>query len=94
MLILPTRITHETARVCTHMLTQALADTGSALGETRVVADASPLQHFDSSALAVLLECRRQAQRRGQHFSVRDLPMRLRALAVLYGIDQLLPDAR
>jgi phospholipid transport system transporter-binding protein len=51
------------------------------------------LQKFDSSAIAVLLECRREAQIQGKSFSVRGLPERLRALAALYGVAQLLPAA-
>jgi phospholipid transport system transporter-binding protein len=57
------------------------------------VADASSLQKFDSSAIAVLLECRREAQIQGKSFSVRGLPERLRSLAALYGVAQLLPAA-
>ena len=56
-----------------------------------VVADASALQAFDSSALAVLLECRREAQVAGKSFSVQGLPARLRQLAQLYGVAELIP---
>lgn len=64
-------------------------------GETgaEVIADASALQEFDSSALAVLLACRRQALASGKTFSVRGLPERLRHLAGLYGVGALLPAA-
>jgi predicted metal-binding protein len=41
-----------------------------------VVADASPLQKFDSSALAVLLECRREALLQRKSFAVKALPTR------------------
>jgi phospholipid transport system transporter-binding protein len=58
-----------------------------------VVADASSLIKFDSSAVAVLLECRREAQIQGKSFSVRGLPERLRSLAALYGVAELLPAA-
>jgi len=58
-----------------------------------VVADATSLSRFDSSALAVLLACRRQAQALGRAFYVRGLPPRLRQLAGLYGIAELIPDA-
>ena len=70
------------------MLAQALPSQ-----EQAVVADASGLTKFDSSAIAVLLECRREAQIQGKSFSVRGLPERLRALAALYGVAQLLPAA-
>ena len=57
------------------------------------VIDASDLSHFDSSALAVLLELRRECARIGKQFAVRSLPQRLRDLATLYGIDGLLTAA-
>jgi phospholipid transport system transporter-binding protein len=89
MLVLPARLTHEQAGPCSQMLTQALR----AHAETAVVADAGPLVQFDSSALAVLLECRREALGLGKSFSVSRLPPRLRELATLYGVDELLPAA-
>ncbi len=70
------------------MLAQALR----ALSQT-AVADASGLHSFDSSAIAVLLECRREAQLQGKSFSVRGLSERLRSLAALYGVAELLPAA-
>jgi phospholipid transport system transporter-binding protein len=88
MLILPQEISHSNARSCAHMLVQALQS-----GPTAVVADAGALSRFDSSALAVLLECRREAQVAGKTFSVRAMPARLRSLAALYGVAQLLPAA-
>jgi phospholipid transport system transporter-binding protein len=88
MLVLPADITHANARACAHMLAQALRSQNEA-----VVADASSLQKFDSSAIAVLLECRREAQIQGKSFSVRGLPERLRSLAALYGVAELLPAA-
>jgi phospholipid transport system transporter-binding protein len=88
MLMLPAEITHSSARSCAHMLTQALQQS-----EQAVVADASALAKFDSSALAVLLNCRREAQVVGKTFSVRGLPPKLRALASMYGVAELLPAA-
>jgi phospholipid transport system transporter-binding protein len=88
MLMLPNEITHRNARSCAHMLVQALQQS-----EAAVVADATALSRFDSSALAVLLQCRREAQVAGKTFSVRALPARLRALATIYGVAQLLPAA-
>lgn len=88
MLMLPAEITHSNARSCAHMLVQALQQSDPA-----VVADASPLTKFDSSALAVLLNCRREAQVVGKTFSVRALPPKLRALASMYGVAELLPAA-
>jgi phospholipid transport system transporter-binding protein len=89
MLVLPARLTHEQAGPCARMLAQALRSQA----ETAVVADAGALTHFDSSALAVLLECRREALVLGKSFSVSRLPARLRELATLYGVAALLPAA-
>ena len=57
LLVLPAELTHAQAGPCSRMLAQALrAEPGP-----QAVADASALRHFDSSALAVLLDCRREA---------------------------------
>ena len=58
-----------------------------------VLVDASALVRFDSSALAVLLECRREALHDGKGFGVRGLAPRLQALAQLYGVAELLNEA-
>lgn len=87
MLVLPADLTHKQATACVRMLLQTLREHK---GEA-VVADAAALATFDSSALAVLLECRREALGLSKSFSVRGLPARLRELAVLYGVAELLP---
>jgi phospholipid transport system transporter-binding protein len=89
MMVLPAELTHEQAAACSRMLAQALRSDGG----TAAVVDASALHHFDSSALAVLLECRRDALAMGKTFSVSQLPPRLRELAGLYGVAGLLPPA-
>ena len=89
MLVLPAELMHAQATACCRMLAQALR---SEPGK-QAVADASGLRHFDSSALAVLLECRREALALGKTFAVTQLDPRLRALAVLYGVGELLPEA-
>ena len=61
--------------------------------ESSVVLDAMPLTRFDSAALAVLLELRRQAATLGKQLSIRGLPGRLSDLAALYGIAELLQPA-
>jgi len=86
MLVLPAELTHVQARACAHMLGQAIRAESS----SEVVADVSALTRFDSSALAVLLECRREARAMGKQFTVRSWPVRLRDLAVLYGVADLL----
>jgi phospholipid transport system transporter-binding protein len=89
MLVLPAELTHDQAEACSRMLAQALRSQP----EPAVVADAGALSQFDSSALAVLLECRREALALGKSFSVSRMPARLRDLANLYGVAQLLPAA-
>jgi phospholipid transport system transporter-binding protein len=89
VLVLPAALTHSQATACCRMLAQALrSDPGK-----EAVADASGLREFDSSALAVLLECRREALALGKTFLVHQLHPRLRALATLYGVADLLPEA-
>jgi len=58
-----------------------------------VVVDASALIKFDSAALAVLLEFRRTSLSIGKEVVIHALPQRLRDLAGLYGIAELLPAA-
>jgi phospholipid transport system transporter-binding protein len=89
MLVLPPELTHAHAVAASRMLAQGLRSQADAA----VVADAGGLARFDSSALAVLLECRREALALGKSFSVARMPARLRELAGLYGVAQLLPAA-
>ena len=89
MLILPAELTLQQVSAGLQMLVQGL----KASKEPDVVADVSALQRFDSAALAVLLECRREALAMGKRFSVSSLPARLRELAGLYGVSELLPEA-
>lgn len=82
---LPESLTQSTATVCLKELGSALSAQPAA-----VVVDASALNRFDSSALAVLLALRRQAAQLGKSFAVEGLPSRLGDLARLYGIAGLL----
>jgi phospholipid transport system transporter-binding protein len=54
------------------------------------VLDASALSQFDSSALAVVLACRRAALAQGRLLRVTGLPERAQALAQVYGVSELL----
>ena len=63
------------------------------LSRFALVVDAAALTAFDSSALAVLLECRRAALSDGKSFSVKALPAALSTLAGLYGVLELLQPA-
>lgn len=83
---------HEQAEACVadlrRALPKALAEAGAG---GPVLLDASTLKRFDSSALAVLLACRRMALDAGRGLMVQGLPPRLRQLAGLYGIGELIP---
>lgn len=86
MVTLPAVMTHDLAGGFVLSLCEAVrAEPGD------VTADASQLQEFDSSALAVLLDCRRAATAAGKQFFVQGLPARLRQLAGLYGVAHLIP---
>ena len=54
------------------------------------VIDASGLQVLDTAALAVLLDCRRQAQALGRSLRITGVPPKLLQLAQLYGVEALL----
>lgn len=86
VLRLPAVLMHPEASACRVQLVQAM----SATQDRVVLLDASDLQEFDSSALAVLLACRREAQRLGRSLQVDGLSERLRELATLYGVLELL----
>ena len=89
MLVLPQELTQAQAGACLSMLEQGMR---SEAGDS-VVVDASALDRFDSSALAVLLEFRRACLALGKNFSIHALPPRLADLAALYGINELLVSA-
>ena len=86
MLKLPAALTHESAADFSQSLRQTVLSQPA-----DVVADASALTDFDSSALAILLEYRREALAAGKSFSVQAAPPRLRQLAGLYGVADLIP---
>ena len=56
----------------------------------RLTIDFARITHVDSSAVALLLEWRRQAQRRGKTLEFVNLPANLLALASLYGVAELI----
>ncbi len=55
--------------------------------------DASGLSTLDTSAIAVLLECRRVAAASGKTLPIDGLPAKLNELARLYGVGELLSQA-
>ena len=88
MLVLPAVLTLGQATACRAMLLQTLR----AQNRPEVVVDATALQQFDSSALAVLLDCRRACLASGRAFRVHGLSPRLRQLAGVYGVADLLAE--
>ena len=73
--------------------TATLAEASSllqTLGDDTDVIDASALTHFDTSALALILEARRRSQARGKSLVVHGAPPRLIEFAKLYGVEELL----
>ncbi|HIV70567.1 MAG TPA: STAS domain-containing protein [Candidatus Aquabacterium excrementipullorum] len=95
MLMLPAILTHAEVRDILRLFRETLDQAAAAHGQDAVLltVDGSALQHFDSSALAVLLECQRMARAKGRAFAVQSLPARLTELAKLYGVDGLLQSA-
>jgi phospholipid transport system transporter-binding protein len=87
MLLLPGTLTAKEANDTRRLLAQAMK---AASQDPVVVVDASNLRHFDSAALAVLLDCQRAAEGAGKAFALRRAPAKLFALAHLYGVDTLL----
>ena len=90
MLSLPSSVNHTSAAEFVKVL-PARVEALRKKSVSALVVDASRLELFDSSALAILLECRRQALASGQVFSVSGAPARLMQLATLYGVATLFP---
>jgi phospholipid transport system transporter-binding protein len=60
----------------------------------RLTIDFAKVTEVDSSAVALLLEWRRESQRRGKPLGFVNLPANLMALAELYGVDDLIQPHR
>ena len=84
ILSLPERVTMAEARATLARLSPLLAAADAP------VIDASALRELDSAAVALLLDCQRKAQARGQVLQVTGAPAKLSQLAKLYGVDALL----
>ncbi len=82
---LPATLTIRDARAAVLLLEPAVGE-GSGVLEI----DASTLGTFDTSAIAALLELRRQAQAAGRTMSVHGAPPAMVELAGLYGVADLL----
>ncbi len=86
---LPQELTYRQARECLMRLRPLVQ---GAVGQ-RVQIDASAVQVFDSSALAVLLALRRAALEVKKQLLVLGLPAGLQSMAAMYGIQDLLNEA-
>jgi phospholipid transport system transporter-binding protein len=85
---LPATLLHDQADACLAQWAQSPQD-----WPPEVVLDASALAEFDSSVLAVLLGLRRAVTAKGSALRVVGMTPRLRELASLYGVmDLLQPD--
>lgn len=84
---LPERLTLDEAAATLAALRAAVAGQG---GAGDVTVNAGALRHFDSSAVAVLLELRRELQQQGKTLQLQNGPQRLRDLVSLYGVQELL----
>ena len=84
MFALPAVLTHAQAPGVLRQLVQHWPS------QSQAHLDASGLQQFDSSTLAVLLACARQAQQRGTTLVIEGLPERLQTLARVYGVADFL----
>ena len=83
---LPITLLHDQANAClAHWVSQLPVTLPSA-----VLLDASALTEFDSSVLAVLLGLRREVVLRDSALQVQGMSPRLRELAGLYGVIDLL----
>jgi phospholipid transport system transporter-binding protein len=85
MSALPASMTIKDARAALAALEPALGEGSGAL-----TLDASGLKAFDTSAIATLLELRRQAQAVGRTLVVTGAPSSMVELARLYGVAELL----
>jgi phospholipid transport system transporter-binding protein len=84
---LPEQLTMHVAGQVLGQLSQSLATHQA----PTVVLDAQALRVFDSSAVAVLLELRRQLLACGKTLQLIHSPTRLQQLVTLYGVGELLP---
>ena len=88
---LPSSLTLPQASAVLAQVRQSLLERGPT--GSSVVVDASGLQQLDSSSIAVLLQCRRDAQAQGLGLVLESPPDKLMALMRLYGVAELFTGA-
>jgi phospholipid transport system transporter-binding protein len=89
LLILPPDVRHSNAEACLAKLQAQIRN----CPDTEVEIQAGQLTDFDSAALAVLLACRREAESLSKTLKFKQFPAKLRELALLYGVSELLVES-
>ena len=82
--VLPALLMQDNAQAVATELVTVLGACAPKGGEA--VLDAAALAQFDSSALAVILACRRAVEACGAQLRITGLPERAQALAKVYGL--------
>jgi phospholipid transport system transporter-binding protein len=88
-LTLPADLRHGNAAACLAQLQAQIRNSPDQALEIQ----AGQLADFDSSALAVLLGCRREAETLTKTLKFKQFPPKLRELAMLYGVSELLVES-
>lgn len=71
---------------------RSVAEQGARLfDDAEVVVDFGAVEEADSSAVSLMLEWLREARRRGRELRFVNLPASVKSLALLYGVEGLLP---
>jgi len=89
LLTLPPDLRHSNASDCLVKLRAQIRNSH----DLEVEIQAGQLTDFDSSALAVLLGCRREAESLSKTLKFKQFPVKLRELALLYGVSELLVES-
>ena len=89
LLTLPADLRHSNAAVCLAQLQSQIRSST----DKQIEIQAGALSDFDSSALAVLLGCRREAESLSKSLQFKQFPAKLRELALLYGVSDLLVES-
>lgn len=73
---------------------RAVAEQGTRMfDDTEVVVDFGAVEEADSAAVSLMLEWLREARRRSRALRFVNLPASVKSLALLYGVEGLLPEA-
>ena len=89
-LALPSSVTFQNAAACSRELAKALKKLSTESKTQDINIDLSAVEQFDSSVLAVLLQCRRDALHYQKVLHVLHMPAQLKELCKLYGVQGLL----